>query len=79
MAMNAANLASEIKSALAAAFGTSYENIPDSHTLTGYDQDAFWDTYWTAVATALINHITTNARATGSDSPSGDSHDLNIV
>lgn len=79
MAMNASNLKTEIVAALNAEFGTDYEDIPDSHLLTGYDRVTYNNRYWGAVAVAIVNHITTNARATGTDTPNGDSHNLTIV
>lgn len=70
MAMDAARLRDSIDTKLAAL-------DPD-----GYGASANRDTVKTkmfqAIAEAVIEEITTNARATGVDDPTGDTHDLAI-
>lgn len=78
MAMNAGTMKNEIVAALNAEFGTDYDEIPDSHLLTGYDQATYWNRYWGAVSAAIVNHIASNAKATGNDSR-GDTHNLDIA
>ena len=79
MALNAATLQTAIVSALTAEFGTNYQNIPDDHQLAGFDNVTYWNRYWSVVSTAIINHFTTLGRATGVDTPGGNTHNLNIV
>ena len=78
MAMNAANLANEMKAALDAAL-PDYSSIDNDHRLSGFDKNSYDAAYLLALATAIINHITTNAKAIGTDTPTGDTHNLSIV
>jgi len=72
MSLSASSLASELYSALQ----PIWENPPDTEEVddTDYGLKKWCDT----VAEVVVNHITANAEATGTDSH-GDSHDLNIV
>lgn len=72
--MVAADMKTAILAALNAEFGTDYEDVPDSHELSGYDRATYNDRYWGAVCSAMITYITTNARCSGTDSR-GDTHD----
>lgn len=78
MAMNSGSLANELKAAIMAALAADYANPADDENLTGYDFDTYMTKWTTAVATTIVNHITANAKATGTDSR-GDSHDLSII
>lgn len=78
MAMNPTNLKSEMKTAILAAVAADYANISDDQTLTGFTLPEYLEKYLGALASAIYTHITTNARATGTDSR-GDTHDLTIV
>lgn len=77
--MNASAMASAIISALQAEFGSDYLDPPDDHELSGYDQDTYWGRYWGAVCSAMVNYIQGNAKAVGSDTPTGDAHNLDIT
>lgn len=78
MALNAGTLASQLKSAIIAALAADYADPADDENLTGYDFDTYLTKWTTAIATTLVNHITANAQATGTDS-GGDSHNLSII
>ncbi len=79
MAMTGAGMKSAIVGALIAEFGADYDNIADDHTLGGYDQNTYWNRYWGAVGGAIVSYIQGNANATGTDTPTGDSHNLSIT
>lgn len=53
------------------------ELIAEGFVLTG--PHAWAVKYARAIANAIVDEIQTNAKATGVDVPSNDSHDLNIV
>jgi len=78
MAMNSAAMAGQVISALAAVTA-KYKNIADDHRLGGFDIDAYNNDYWNAVCGAIVSHILANAKAVGTDTPSGDTHNLNVV
>lgn len=78
MAMNATNLGNEIKAALLAALAADYSDLADDERLTGYTFSEYLTKFSGAIASAIVTHITTNAKATGTDSPGGDSHNLSI-
>lgn len=79
MAMTGTGMRDAVISALVAEFGTEYENVADDHELSGYDQATYWQRYWGAVGGAIVSYIQANAKAVGTDTPSGDSHDLDIT
>jgi hypothetical protein len=77
MAMNAAAMASAVVSAVKAALAV-YENPPDDERATGYDLDSYLNAVWLAACTQIVNHISANAKATGTDSR-GDTHNLDVA
>lgn len=79
MAMTGPGMAAAVIAALVAEFGSEYENLPDDEKLTGYDQATYWNRYWTAVGTAIVTYIQGQAKAVGTDTPSGDNHNLSIT
>lgn len=79
MPMDGAGLGTAVIAALTAEFDDEYANLPNSHTLSGYDKATYDARYWNAVGVAIVNYIKANAKATGTDTPSGDSHNLAIV
>jgi len=79
MAMNAAVLKAAIVAALQAEFGTDYDDIADDHQLPGFDQTTFWTRYWGACATAIVTHITNNAKCNGLDSGTHTHDNVGIV
>ena len=79
MAMSVGGLKSRLVSNLTAGLNALYENPADDHRLTGYTLADYIDRLAQAIATSVYNEIITNARAQGTDTPNGDTHDLNIV
>lgn len=77
MPMSISSLQSKIIAQLQANL-TDYFNPSDDHRL-GYDYNYYFQRFALAIATAVYDEITTNARAVGTDSPHGDSHNLNII
>lgn len=49
--------------------------IPQDRVMT----DGECEAYWQAIGTAIVTHIANNAKATGTDSPTGDSHNLDVA
>lgn len=79
MAMNAATLAADLKADYLAEFQALYSNIPDDHTLSGYDMASFQEKYFLILANRFVNHIQTNARCNGLDSHSDSHENVGIV
>jgi len=79
MAMTTAGMQAAIKAALDAEFGADYDNIPDDHELNGYDYDTYKTRFARALANGIVPYIQANANAVGTDTPSGDSHNLTIT
>ncbi len=69
MALDATRLRDSIDTKLAAL-------LPDYASSTS--RDAIKTGLMQAIAEAVVEEITTNARATGTDTPTGDTHDLVI-
>lgn len=78
MTMSIGTLSSAMKSAIITAIAPWTTPSRDDHRLTGLTADAYWTAVTTAIATTVINHITSNAKATGTDSR-GDTHTLDIA
>jgi len=76
MAMNATNLKNEIVAAINAAM-PDFTAYPNDHRvgLTKAQYDAL---LYGAIASAIVTHIQTNAKATGTDSRL-DTHNLSII
>lgn len=79
MAMTGSGMKSSILAALAAEFGTELEEINDNTDLSQYSRATYENRYWDAVCSGIVSYIQSNARATGTDTPNGDTHNLNIV
>ncbi len=77
MAMNAGTLATAMTAAILSAI-SAFENEVDDHRLTGKTQTDFWTYIAGAISSTVVDHITSNANATGTDSR-GDTHALSIV
>lgn len=76
MAMSIGSLKSKIITQLTA-FLSDWDNPPDDHRL-GYDFEYYKQRFAEAMATAIYQEITQNAKAIGQDSNS-DTHNLDIV
>lgn len=71
MPMTGAGMKAAIVSAIIAEFGSDYSNIPDNHTLSGYDLNTYLNRYWTAAAGAIVSYIQANALVTTNDAQGG--------
>lgn len=78
MAMNSATLAAAMKSAILSAIAPWENPSEDDHRLTGLTADAYWTAVTNAISTTVVNHIQSNAKATGLDSR-GDNHTLDVA
>ena len=70
MAMNGTNLGNEIWTEIRPYLDWDGDNPPA--TITGQD-------FWIKVATKIVAHVSANAKATGTDTPQGNSHILDIA
>ena len=71
MPMTGAGMKAAVLAALAAEFGSDYDNIADDHTLGGYDQATYWSRYWGAASDAIVAYIQGNALVTTNDAQGG--------